>query len=641
MFNYFDLDIIPAFLSRFNADKILVIGLSNEHIMTEVITFCVENESLLYSIDPKINIKELVEENLKLKNIDDYANKNIKYFKDYGLNILPSLKSFDAIFINDDPNWYTVFTELNLIKKNNPNFPLVFICNNKYPHKRRDSYINPKNIPKEYKKEYCNELPVEYKENNEIKNIMIKDCFYHALDKNTPNNGVLTAIEDFLKENTSLKLLEINPIEGISLIYSDSNIAYIRINQILENEIKSKYNPEDLSDKVIENDLLLKHIANTNMLKNDIDKIEEFKLEIDKKNKQIKNYEDELELHNIQIRYKDSQINNVKSQISLKETQLQGIEAKLFNKDNELKSTKSKLLNLENITSNNEKELENTKKQLSEMNNNSKNHELVEKKYKELLEIKNKEIENAKQQINEINDESKNQGIITNKYKELLEIKNKEIENYKDEINHLDNQLKNKQNEINHLDNQLKNKQNEINSIKNKLHNKGMELNKKEELLKISEAQIKELYIKLDTLKSNYTQQFSKLNSQEYCITCYKEKINNNDAEIKYLKKSTNKISKKLSTPLAYIQILRKSKVKDIQTNFKLYNALKNSNCFDIGYYLNRYPDVSKSKWCEYFSPELHFVCNGFDENRKINKKYFNNHNKKELIKDIKKMDND
>lgn len=548
MFNYFDLDIIPTFLSRFKVDKILAIGLSNEFIMKEVISFCVENESLLYAIDPKINIKDLVEKNFKLENIDDYANKNIKYFNDYGLNILPSLKSFDAIFINDDPNWYTVFTELNLIKKNNPNFPLVFICNNKYPHKRRDSYINPECIPKEYKQECCNELPIEYEENNEIKKTMVKDGFCHAVDKDTPNNGVLTAIEDFLKENDSLNILEINPLEGVSLIYFNSNISYIRINQILENEIESKYAPGDLSDKIIENNLLLKHIAKTNMLKSDIDKIEEFKLEIDEKNSQIKNYEDELELHNFQMNYKDSQINNAKSQINLKETQLQSIEAKLFNKNHEIKSkeeelefTKSKLSDLENIISNNEKELKNTKKQLSVVKSNSKNHELAEKKYKELIEIKNKE----------------------------LGINNKLSEN------------------------------------------------------------------KIALLKSHYLKQFSKLNEKEYCINCYKEKIDNNNAEIEYLKRS-NKLGKKLINPLAYILIITKSKLREIGVNIKLYKTLKNSNCFDIGYYLKKYPDIPKSNWCKYFSPELHYVCKGFDENRKFNKKYYNN-NKKQLIERIER----
>ena len=112
---------------------------------------------------------------------------------------------------------------------------------------------------------------------------------------------------------------------------------------------------------------------------------------------------------------------------------------------------------------------------------------------------------------------------------------------------------------------------------------------------------------------------------------CYKEKISNMDVEIEYLK-SNDKLGKKFFIPLAYAYLITKSNLREIGTNIKLYNILKNKDCFDIGYYLNKYPDLKKSKWCKYFSPELHYVCKGFSENRKINKKDLKHNSKKELI---------
>lgn len=519
MFNFFKLNIIPTFLSKFKVEKVLLIGLSNENILNEVISFCIENNSILFAIDSKINIEDLIKQNFNIGGVDEYVDKNVRYFKDNGLNILPTLKEFDAIFLNDDPNWYTIYNELNLIKNNNESFPLVFVCNNKYPHKRRDSYINPENIPEEYKNECCDTLPIEYEENNEIKCTMIKDGLCHAIYKNTEKNGVLTAIEDFLKENSYLKLLEVNPLEGISLIYNNTSISYIRIDQIFEEKIKSTYTPGDLSDKFIENNLLLNHIAKLNLLKEDIDSIDKFKLEINEKNNQIKDYEDEIKLNVTKMNYKNSQLNNVKSQLSLKETQIQKVEAKLFNKSNEIKSAQNK--------------------------------------------------------ISEANKESENQKIIENKYRDLIEINNKEIEN-------------------------------KNNEIKTKM-------------------------IKLDTLKLKYFKQSNKLNNTEYNLMCYKEKISNMDVEIEYLK-SNDKLGKKFFIPLAYAYLITKSNLREIGTNIKLYNILKNKDCFDIGYYLNKYPDLKKSKWCKYFSPELHYVCKGFSENRKINKKDLKHNSKKELI---------
>ena len=124
------------------------------------------------------------------------------------------------------------------------------------------------------------------------------------------------------------------------------------------------------------------------------------------------------------------------------------------------------------------------------------------------------------------------------------------------------------------------------------------------------------------------------MESNEYCIHCYKEKIENNNLEIEYLKNSS--IIKRLKV-FEYLVLILKSNPKEIAINYKLYKALKNSKCFDIGFYLNNNKDIITSSWCKYFSPELHYVCNGFNEKRKFNKKYFNRNSKKELLTYIMK----
>ena len=190
--------------------------------------------------------------------------------------------------------------------------------------------------------------------------------------------------------------------------------------------------------------------------------------------------------------------------------------------------------------------------------------------------------------------------MIENKYRELIQINNKEIQNAKKQLSNLDTQLENKESQ-----------------------------------LKISEAQLKTKSLRLDSLKSKYNKQSRTLHNRQHCINCYEEEIDNHNIEIQYLKKS-DKVSKKLIIPVAYLYLLVKSKPSEIGTNIKLYKTLKSSEYFDIGYYLNKYPDIPKSKWCKYFSPELHYVCNGFDEDRKFNKKYYNKKSKKELLNEVK-----
>ena len=42
--------------------------------------------------------------------------KNLAVINENPLEVLPIL-SYDAIFIDDDSNWYTIFTQLNIIKE--------------------------------------------------------------------------------------------------------------------------------------------------------------------------------------------------------------------------------------------------------------------------------------------------------------------------------------------------------------------------------------------------------------------------------------------------------------------------------------------------------------------------------------------
>ena len=118
-------------------------------------------------------------------------------------------------------------------------------------------------------------------------------------------------------------------------------------------------------------------------------------------------------------------------------------------------------------------------------------------------------------------------------------------------------------------------------------------------------------------------------------IIINRSEIENKNLEISFLK--DNSFIKKILSPFTYIYLIFKSNPKELYLNYKLYKLLQNSKCFDIGYYLNNNKDLQNSWWSKYFSLELHYVCNGFDENRRFNKKYYNRNSKKELLEYILK----
>ncbi|WP_406531872.1 hypothetical protein [Methanobrevibacter sp.] len=511
MLDYYEVSIIPNLLKNFKVKKAIISGLQDEHLVNEILKYDADFLKISDETLQKVNTPK----NNPLKNLQGYSN--------YG-----------AIFLNDDPNWYTSYNELNIIKKNNKEFPLVFICNNKFPHKRRDSYQNPESIPKKFLQEYEDTLPILY-ENEEL---TIKDGYFHACKENTPKNGVLTAIEDFIKENPNIGIMDIKFLEEITILYPKNNISKIRIDKTKKEIEDKKLNYNGLSDKIIENKLLLSYLDKHDGGIDDV---------------LIEDYENKIHVKDSQIKFKNSQIIGVNSKLDVKDLEIKNIESKLANSEHEVNSLQNKLQSAN-------KEIGFLKNELAESKSIAKSKEADYKfKIKELNSIKD--------------DLAKQEEYMTYQ----LSTANKELTRLRD------------------VDAEMK-------STKKQLHD----------------------------LKKSNTFQSNKLSTKEYCISCYKDEISNNKLEIDYFKNGS--IIKKILSPLSYLYLILKSKPNELSINLKLFKALKNSKCFDIGYYLNNHQDIQNSKWVKYFSPELHYVCNGFRENRKFNKKYFNRNSKEELL---------
>lgn len=551
MFKLYDIDIIPIILDEFKIKHIVLSGLSDTKIVKLILEYCDNN-------------------NVSYTSIDSRENYDIDFINDYTLNVLPSLSNFDAIFINDDSNWYTVYNELKYLKKSNDNFPLTFICNNVFPNKYRDSYIDPKIIPKEYLNDFSLKIPLN-------EDTFITDGLYHALAENTPKNGVNAAISDFLNENYDIGIMDLKLLNGITILYSQNSINHIRFGNLCNALEDYDLKLVNVSDEIIENQMLLNYISN--IPEGDVELTKSLRLKVVEKEKTINRIKYESNLNKNELDYKNSQIQETNQRLNLKNSKIKDLESKLYNKENEIQTVNHSL-----------KQVNSERKIL-----------------KENLDAKEKEIEEKEKHFNtQINSLKKNIAQKEEDFNKKETELNKQITIIKQQNDYNDERLSEMDSNITYKNIQIR--------IKD------------EELLDTSN--------KLDQLKKQSNNQISRLESNEYCIHCYKEKIENNNLEIEYLKNSS--IIKRLKV-FEYLVLILKSNPKEIAINYKLYKALKNSKCFDIGFYLNNNKDIITSSWCKYFSPELHYVCNGFNEKRKFNKKYFNRNSKKELLTYIMK----
>lgn len=192
---------------------------------------------------------------------------------------------------------------------------------------------------------------------------------------------------------------------------------------------------------------------------------------------------------------------------------------------------------------------------------------------------------------------------------------------------------------------------NQINELKVKFEN--LEKKFKESIILLGDKNIeikllynvisdnKELTQKLNLLRKNYL--FNSKSSQyfnENELSQMSFNFKANDSQLNALKiennylKSTSKLSKRFFSYFSYFYLIIKSKPSEIKLNIDLYNSLKKSDTFDIGFYLYTYPDLINSKICNLFSPELHYVCFGFKEGRLFNPSFLTTvDDKKSLIK--------
>jgi Methyltransferase domain len=130
-------------------------------------------------------------------------NSQVIMKKGLSLEVLPQLReSFDCILIDGDHNWYTVYNELRVISERNllRRGGVIFFHDVEWPWGRRDLYYQPETIPDEFRHRWEQLGIVRGKSELSDSNgpfASFKKAFFEGGER----NGVLTAIEDFLRDH--------------------------------------------------------------------------------------------------------------------------------------------------------------------------------------------------------------------------------------------------------------------------------------------------------------------------------------------------------------------------------------------------------------------------------------------------------
>ncbi|WP_068791604.1 class I SAM-dependent methyltransferase [Brevibacillus laterosporus] len=219
--------IIRPILLKEQPKNIVEIGADYGFNTIRILEYCKWLNAKVYVVDP-----------LPKFDVNAFQNafgKHLEVIRLLSHDALPQISEYDVVLIDGDHNWYTVYFELKAIEersKKTGKFPLVFFHDVDWPYGRRDMYYNPQQIPAEYLKPYALKgmIPGQSQLAEEGG---INHNLYNAAYENGPKNGVLTAIEDFLRDSSlNLSFQKVTSENGLGVMYEndperDTYIRYV------------------------------------------------------------------------------------------------------------------------------------------------------------------------------------------------------------------------------------------------------------------------------------------------------------------------------------------------------------------------------------------------------------------------------
>lgn len=203
--------VIGPALEAARPQSIVEIGSFKGENTRNLLDFCERTDAVLHVVDPapRYDVGELG---------DRYGDRFV-FHEALSLEALPRIDQIDAVLLDGDHNWYTVFKELGEIDGHAGEFPLVILHDIFWPFGRRDMYYGPETIPEPYRKPHAPE-GVRPGEKGLLEEGGFGQGLEKALQEGGPQNGVLTGVEDFLKETgRDLEFVTIPGFHGLGLLF--------------------------------------------------------------------------------------------------------------------------------------------------------------------------------------------------------------------------------------------------------------------------------------------------------------------------------------------------------------------------------------------------------------------------------------
>ena len=208
----YNAELVLGVLDAAGGDSVTEVGALDGDLTRLLLLWAGRSGGQVIAVDPAPHrdLETLAHENAELQLIREPSHSALK-----------RAPLSDTIILDGDHNYWTVSEELRIIAERaavaERQLPLVLLHDVGWPHGRRDDYYAPERVPAEYRQPIAPEgcLYPGYPGTRP------GALAYHnpAAREGGPRNGVLTAVEDFVRDREQLHLTIVPTFFGLGIVW--------------------------------------------------------------------------------------------------------------------------------------------------------------------------------------------------------------------------------------------------------------------------------------------------------------------------------------------------------------------------------------------------------------------------------------
>ena len=188
-------DVIAPMLAALRPDRIVEIGSEHGKVTRKLCELASGWGGTVHAIDPA----PLFDVGVWTKDL----SPTLVVHEAKSLDALASIDRMDAVMIDGDHNWFTVIEELRLIERlaeerGQPQ-PFILLHDVAWPYGRRDLYYDPASIPAPHRQPHA-QKGISPTASELCERGGMNAHLHNAAHEGGERNGVLTAVEDYLRE---------------------------------------------------------------------------------------------------------------------------------------------------------------------------------------------------------------------------------------------------------------------------------------------------------------------------------------------------------------------------------------------------------------------------------------------------------